>query len=153
MMLLTKSMLLPLIGLGAIIEKSENLRQNRLKVMDIFVADYPQGLEQGRYLAASLPNLPFVNGEFDLALCSHLLFLYSDLLSLEFHQQSIKELCRVAKEVRIFPLLTLARKESPFLAIVRENMNVLRLKSRIETVNYELQKGGNQMLRLLAFSS
>ena len=128
---------------------SEDLRQNRLQAMDIFLEDYPKGLQQERYLVASLPNLPFANGEFDLALCSHLLFLYSDLLSLEFHLESIQELCRVAKEVRIFPLLTLARKISPYLAIVRENMNILAINNSIETVNYELQKGGNQMLRLL----
>lgn len=44
---------------------------------------------------------------FDLAVCSHLLFLYSEHLSEDFHVESIKELCRVAGEARIFPLLEL----------------------------------------------
>ncbi len=100
-------------------KNSEDLRQNRIKAMKFFLEDYPQGLRERRYLVASLPKLPFADGEFDLALCSHLLFLYSDLLSLEFHLESIKKLCRVAKEVRIFPLLTLASKPSPYVEIIQ----------------------------------
>ena len=42
-----------------------------------------------------------------MALCSHLLFLYSDHLDAAFHRAAIRDLCRVAGEVRIFPLLAL----------------------------------------------
>ena len=125
----------------------EDLRNHRTQALEIFLADYHQDFQQ-RYQIAALPNLPFVDNEFELALCSHLLFLYSDLLSAEFHLQSVRELCRIAREVRIFPLLTLARQESPYLQFILEKMSELGLKSRIETVEYELQKGGNQMLRL-----
>ena len=45
----------------------------------------------------------FADREFDLALCSHLLFLYSEQLTADFHLASIRELCRVAGEVRVFP--------------------------------------------------
>ena len=62
------------------------------------------GLREGRYVVGALPELPFPEDAFDLALCSHFLFLYSEQFSSEFHLRSIQELCRVAKEVRIFPL-------------------------------------------------
>ena len=62
-----------------------------------------KGKAEGRYVTASLPSLPFENGQFDLALCSHLLFLYSAQLSLDFHRASIEELLRVASEVRAVP--------------------------------------------------
>ncbi len=126
----------------------EALRSNRCLVMDKFLADYETGRQQGRYRIAALPDLPFRDGEFELALCSHFLLLYSDLYSEDFHVTSALELCRVADEVRIFPLLTLAQHVSPHLAAVREATASKGIKSTIVTVEYELQKGGNQMLRL-----
>ena len=43
-----------------------------------------------RYPAQALPSLNFDDGWFDLTLCSHLLFLYSDQLPFEFHRDSKK---------------------------------------------------------------
>ena len=80
-----------------------------------FLEDFEKGKAEGRYVTASLPSLPFGNGEYTIALCSHLLFLYSDQLNLDFHRASVEELLRVAAEVRIFPLLTLERKPSPHI--------------------------------------
>ena len=70
---------------------SKNLRNNRIKVMEQFLLDYEIGKEENRYQEEKLPNLPYKNQEFDLALCSHLLFLYSDILSLDFHLESISK--------------------------------------------------------------
>ena len=63
----------------------EELGRVRMSAMEEFLFDYTRGREEGRYREAGLPRLPFGRGEFDLALCSHFLFLYSKLLSLEFH--------------------------------------------------------------------
>ena len=46
---------------------------------------------------------PLADDSFDLALCSHLLFLYTDHLDAAFHIAAVQELLRVAGEVRIFP--------------------------------------------------
>jgi len=46
-----------------------------MAAMQEFLADYRAGGREGRYMAATLPHLPFADGAFDLALCSHLLFL------------------------------------------------------------------------------
>jgi hypothetical protein len=83
-----------------------------------------------------------------LCLCSHLLFLYSEQLSLEFHLAAISELLRVAREVRIFPLVQLNGKVSPYVESVIENFSERGFSVNIETVTYEFQKGGNQMLRI-----
>jgi len=90
--------------------------------------------------------LPFRNREFSLALCSHLLFLYSEQLSGEFHVASIKELCRVASESRIFPLLELGARQSRHLAQVMEKLEQDHYHVAIRKVAYEFQKGGNEML-------
>jgi hypothetical protein len=70
------------------------------------------------------------------------------LLSLGFHIDSMRELCRVAGEVRVFPLLTLGGKPSPHLAPVRSALQAEGWASEVVAVDYELQRGGNQMLRV-----
>lgn len=83
----------------------EHLGETRMAAMRCFLEDFPPGLEQGRYQAKKLPSLGFVGGEFDLALSSHFLFTYSEQLSASFHVAAIEEMCRVASEARVFPLL------------------------------------------------
>ena len=63
----------------------EELGRVRMTAMRTFLEDYPQGRTQGRYVDAELPVLPFADRSFDLALCSHLLFLYSVQLDQAFH--------------------------------------------------------------------
>jgi SAM-dependent methyltransferase len=124
----------------------EALGERRMKAMNHFQKDYAQGKSEGRYVTASLPTLPFEDRAFDLALCSHFLFLYSEQLSLEFHIESIRELCRVAREVRIFPLLHLAVKESPYVQPVVSAMQNSGFQVRFVSVPYEFQKGAHTML-------
>lgn len=130
------------------IKSVEELGRLRMEAMEEFLQDYPLGMEQGRYVAGELPCLPFDDGAFDLALCSHLLFLYGEQLSEEFHIVSIKELCRVAREARIFPLLELGTRPSRHLLAVANLLMADGYAVRIEEVAYEFQKGGNQMLRV-----
>jgi len=126
----------------------EELGRVRMEAMETFLADYEVGRRERRYVAASLPELPFPDLAFDLAISSHLLFLYTTHLSEEFHQQSISELCRVAREVRIFPLITLAGPRSSYVEGILHTLQSSGLDARIENVRYEFQRGGNQMLRI-----
>jgi hypothetical protein len=126
----------------------DDLLAHRRAALETFLEDYDSGLRQRRYVVGELPSLPFTPGSFGLAVCSHLLFLYSDLLSADFHINSLRELCRVASEVRVFPLLTLSRKPSPHLDAVRSALRADGWSSELVRVDYELQRGGNQMLRV-----
>jgi len=81
--------------------------------MEKFLWDYEAGKIAGRYLSQSLPSLELEFNQFELCVCSHLLFLYSEQLSLDFHIASIHELLRISPEVRIFPLLKLDGSPSP----------------------------------------
>ena len=121
----------------------------RMDTMNRFLVDYDAGRNEGRYVAAELPVLPFQDGAFDLAVCSHFLFLYGDKLSETFHMESLRELLRVAKEVRVFPLLQLDLKRSPHVDRVESVLRNEGYRTEVETVNYEFQRGGNQMLRVL----
>nr|WP_155707366.1 SAM-dependent methyltransferase [Gloeocapsopsis dulcis] len=131
------------------IESPEQLGEIRMAAMRQFLDDFPAGVAAGRYITAELPNLPFDSGKFDLALCAHLLFTYSEQFSLEFHLKSVLELCRVAKEVRIFPLLVnFSNDVSPWLEPVMNHLQNQGYTTEIKQVAYEFQKGGNQLLRV-----
>lgn len=126
----------------------DHLGQCRLAAMRRFLADFDSGKAEGRYVTASLPNLPFPDGQFDLALVSHLLFLYAERLDFAFHAAAVDELLRVAREVRIFPLLTLDRKLSSHVAPVRSRLATRGFWTEIQPVPYEFQRGGHEMLRI-----
>lgn len=130
------------------IRSVDELGQIRMAAMDGFLADFEQGKLERRYLAGELPTLPFGDRDYDLALCSHFLFLYTDNLTLDFHLDSVKELCRVAREVRIFPVLDANAGRSPYVDPVIELSRSLGLQAVEEKVSYEFQKGGNTMLRI-----
>lgn len=130
------------------ISSVEELGRIRMAAMEEFLADFSQGRQQGRYVDAELPRLPFPDEKFDMAVCSHLLFLYSEQLSADFHAASIRELCRVATEVRIFPLLELGSKKSRHLEAVTRILSGAEYSVAVETVAYEFQRGGNQMMRV-----
>ena len=124
----------------------EELRTSRIHTMKLFVRDFKAHSESGRYIVSELPMLPFENQQFDLALCSHFLFLYSDEFSEDFHIASIREMLRVACEVRIFPLLTLMREKSLHIEVVQHTFTTEGFCVEICPVEYELYKGGNEMM-------
>ncbi|MBD2666210.1 hypothetical protein B6N60_04892 [Richelia sinica FACHB-800] len=127
---------------------AQQLGDARLAAMEKFLLDYETGRKAGRYLSQSLPKLEFCDNQFELCVCSHLLFLYSEQLSLDFHIASIYELLRIAKEVRIFPLLKLDCELSPYLDSVINLFYGQQFNIEIQSVGYEFQKGGNQMLKI-----
>jgi len=130
------------------IHSVEELGGVRMAAMQEFLRDYPAGAHEGRYIEAELPSLPFHDGQFDLAVCSHLLFLYSSQLGEVFHHAAVLELCRVAWEVRIFPVLALGGTPSPFVESCTSALRAAGSDVSIERVPYEFQRGGNEMMRI-----
>jgi len=124
----------------------EELMESRSQTMKLFLADYEQGKSTGRYQSASLPKLPFGDNAFDIALSSHLLFLYSSTLDAEFHYQAILEMMRVAKETRIFPLIDQTGEVSPWLRDTVRRVLEAGFHTQLVNVPYEFQKGANQCL-------
>ncbi len=128
-------------------QSPEHVRQIRMAAMNEFLDDFPAGVAEGRYRVGELPTLPFRDAEFDLALCSHFLFTYSHLLPLEFHLASVRELCRIAREARIFPLLPqFGDAHSLHVAPLVNQLRAEGSFCEIRRVPYEFQKGGNEML-------
>jgi len=126
----------------------ESLEHIRIEAMMEFLMDYEDGKEEGRYIDASLPVLPFEDNSFDLALSSHFLFLYSEHLDEAFHQAAIEEMLRVSDEVRIFPILTLNNARSPYVDNIIKMLDSKGYKAEIIKTDYEFQKGANEMMKI-----
>lgn len=104
-------------------------------VVNAFWADFQAGKNAGRYVGFSdILNLPFRDGEFDLACCAGVLIEdQTAMLNL------IKELLRVAHEVRIFPELLIGEN-------VKQNLALVLLVLQQQDFGVELH--ANAMLRV-----
>jgi len=151
---------------GRIDEARELVVANTLTNMDAYVWDEMQSVDQlvdvrmtamrrflddvrgggTPYAAAQAPDLPFRDGQFDLALCSHFLFTYSELLSTGQHLAYLMELLRVAREVRVFPILDMNGGRSPHVEPVLAALAGGGFDARLVRVSYEYQRGGHTML-------
>ena len=125
----------------------ENVVQRRRNSLAAFIADFQPRAEPSRYVAASLPELPFQSKSFEAVLCSHLLFLYTEKLNRDTHLASLREMLRVGREVRIFPLLDMNGQPSAHLEFV---VCTLQESARVEIVPvpFEFRSGDSKMLRL-----
>lgn len=112
---------------------------------ELFATDYvPDGR---RYVAAGLPELPFGDRRFRLALSSHLLFSYPAHLDFDAHVAGLKELVRVtAGEVRVYPLVDTARRPYPRLEEVRAALADQQVDSEVRAARCAWVAGGDQML-------
>lgn len=122
----------------------------RRQGLNEFFADYEQGQEESRYQALVDYRIPRDDFYFDLALSANYLFADLDDQDVNFHLQVIKEMARVAKEVRIFPLVDRNGQPSPFLGPVLLGLQEENYGIEIKKINYSLQSGANAMLRVWA---
>ena len=97
--------------------------------MNDFLNDYATGRTHGRYVDAELPDLPFDDSSFDIALCSHFLFLYTTQ-----------------------PLLALGAVPSSLVEPVTAEFGQDGFDVSIEDVLYEFQRGGNRMMRIRRYT-
>jgi hypothetical protein len=133
------------------IKSIQELEQIRMNAMSNFIDDFELGKTQERYIYHELPNQTnFEDLSFELGLSSHFLILYSQL-GLDFHIKSIAEMLRICKEIRIFPIVNLNAVKSEVLDGVIDFFQTDFIVS-IDSVDYEFQKGGNQMLKIKRMS-
>lgn len=128
----------------------EQLIEQRQKGMQEFFADYEQGKAEGRYYGVVDYHLPYPDFSFDYALSAHYLFADLEKQTLEMHLQVIRELARVAKEVRIFPLIDLQGKTSEFLGPVLLELQQEGYGVEVREIAYHLHRAENAMLRVWA---
>lgn len=130
------------------IRSPEALGELRTGAMKRFLDDYESGRQERRYIDKALPTTGLASDRFDLAICSHFLFLYSDDFPLSFHLQAIEEMIRLAPDVRVFPLLDMLGEPCAYVEPVMSALRAKGLTVERRKVDYEFQLGGNQMLRV-----
>jgi len=123
----------------------DELRKHRMVTYQAFINHY-RNERSNKYIKSKLPKLPFEDNEFSLVLSSHFLFLYDDRLSYKFHKDSIQEMLRTSKEIRIFPLIGLNGKKSLFVNKIMDDL--LNDNVEITKVSYEFMRGGNEMIKI-----
>lgn len=128
----------------------DHLLKERRTGMKQFFADYELGKSEDRYLGVVDYHLPFADFAFDFALVSHYLFAELDNQTIDSHLCVIRELARVAKEVRIFPLIDNEGKASDFLGPVLLGLQQDNYGVEVREVAFHLHKEGNAMLRVWA---
>lgn len=128
-------------------ESPESVVRLRRDVLSTFLRDFRSAAANGRYVAGQLPDLPFRAKSFDLVLCSHLLFLYSAEFDSETHVSHLREMLRIGREVRVYPLLDMAGNRSMHLD---GTIRTLQGWADVEVVPvpYEFRRGDSNMLRL-----
>jgi len=97
---------------------------------------------------AVFPILTYPKDTFDLALCSYFLFTESQLLSTRAHQQVLLELCRVAQEVRIFPLTDKAGHLSMHIGPLLQYFQEGDVQIEIKKVPWQGLAGEDVMMRI-----
>ena len=114
-----------------------------------FLSDYESHFVHSRYVGASLPKLPFLDGAFDLVLCAHLLFTYAGSFDFDWHVAACRELVRVsAGEVRIHPVCGADGRLYPELDRLRRELLTAGIRSEVVDVDYEFFNGSDSMLVL-----
>lgn len=119
----------------------------RMAALDAF--DVDRRGHPHRYVTGALPDLPFDDGAFRMAVSSHLLFVYPDHFGYGDHLRCMRELVRVVThEVRIFPLVDTTTAPWPHLARLREDLAADGVSSEVHPVEYEFIRRGDEMLVL-----
>ncbi len=128
----------------------EKLVAYRRQGIESFFADFEEGLATKRYLPITVDELPFPDFNFDFALIANNFFADLDYQTVEYHISRIKELARVAKDVRIFPLVDANGEPSSLLGPIIMGLYQDNFRVEVKDVAYYLQHRGNAMLRVWA---
>jgi hypothetical protein len=121
------------------------LRAQRERAYRGFVAEYRQ-YGHSRYITTEYPTSSFADGQFDLALVSHFLFLYDEQLDYDFHQRTLLELLRIAHEVRLFPLVNMRTERASAIAKLSADPAFASYDIRIVPVDYEFIRNSREMM-------
>jgi hypothetical protein len=131
----------------------EHFIQERHLGCEVFFDDFIDGVKEGRYIASSSP-LPFADMTFQYALSSH--YFFTNIPPSERqdaivqHIREIKELARIAHEVRIFPIINRTGEASTLLGPVLLALQQADYGVEVREVPFSLYPKGNAMLRVWA---
>ena len=117
--------------------------------IDHFIEDYQQGYRNGRYIKVASSPFPFEAHQFDIALCSALCF-YEENNGHLSEADILRELLRVSKEVRIFPLLNEEGEVDEIWGPVMLYLQNNHFGQEVKAISFDEHNEENAMLRIWA---
>ena len=126
---------------------AERVRATFVAAVEEFAADFDAA--DTRYIAAALPNLPFPDGHFTLAVSGFLLFVYPEVLDFAAHRDCLLELVRVTSgEVRVYPLHDTSGRPWPRLSELRALLETQGVASELRATGtaWSSRPGSDRML-------
>ncbi len=123
----------------------EALTAQRERAYRAFIADYREH-GHARYTTTNYPESGFADGQFDLALVSHFLFLYDEQLDWDFHRATLLELLRISRQVRLFPLVNMRTERASAILAMAEDPAFAAFEMRIVPVEYEFIRNSREMM-------
>lgn len=126
-------------------------KQTKLKVLVCSGQTLPQApSDKITVLQAphGLPGLSYPDQSFHQAICADFLFTFSDLLSEDFHVESLLAFCRVATEVQVYPLIDRFGEPSVHLGAVLQRLQAEGLGAEIKSIQNPVLSTNNALLRL-----
>jgi hypothetical protein len=125
------------------------LAESRRYGIERFFEDYADGLAARRYMAGDewMP-LPFADASFDLVLSAQFFLQDNARYSLEWQAQMMAELCRVGRELRIFPLVDERGEAAQGLGTLMQSLQEHQLGVEVRQVDYHFVPNDNAMLRV-----
>lgn len=131
---------------SATIETPEKYRAFLLDNLKKFFKTYEAEKTEARYSSEALPEIAFDDNAFDLAICPHFVFNSNPNFDTQFQIDCLQELCRVASECRIFPLLDTQGNRPEKLDEIIDHFNKSGYHTSINAVSYQLQRNADSML-------
>jgi SAM-dependent methyltransferase len=128
----------------------------RVQSLSRFIQDYGSREPAARYVNATLPDLPFADNTFDIALCSHFLFLYEEQFDYAFHASAVRELLRVTKpggELRLYPIVNLRTQRYGQLERLINDTEALGAESRFVQASLPFLPNSTELLVLQKVNS
>ena len=101
-----------------------------------------------KILEYSGQDISYQPDEFDLCLCDHMLFDRNKNSSVDYHVDTIKALCNVAKEVRIFPITADEQVVAELIGPVMLNLQQQNFGVEIKPVESDDNQAENTMMRI-----
>jgi len=129
--------------------RDSGLESDRRIAAERFLADYETNFIDNRYVAGALPQLPFLDGTFDLVLCSGLLFVETPGLDPDWNLAACREMMRIsAGLVRIFPVCDHAGRAFSGVARLRRELRDAGITTTVRAVQPAGIAAGTPLLEL-----
>lgn len=116
-----------------------------------FIESYREDHNKEKYIASTLPFLPFDNDTFSLVFCNHFLFLYQEQFDYKFHLDAIIEMLRITQKgglILIYPLVDFKNETYLHLDKLIDEINEIGINAKINETKFRFIPSATNFLTI-----